>query len=81
MITLTNSAAIAVTIPTNGVVPFLVGARIDLIQGGVGKVTFSGAGVTIKSKLSNKSISAQYVGVTLIKELTDTWYLIGDLIA
>jgi hypothetical protein len=37
--------------------------------------------IQIKSKLSNKSISAQYVGVTLIKELTDTWYLIGDLIA
>ena len=80
LITLTNASAIAVTIPTNAVVPFLVGTRIDLLQGGAGKVTFSGVGVTIKSKSSNKSIGAQNVAVSLIKEATDTWYLIGDLI-
>ena len=80
LVTLTNALAIAVTIPTNAVVPFLVGTRIDLLQGGAGKVTFSGVGVTIKSKSSNKSIGAQNVAVSLIKEATDTWYLIGDLI-
>jgi hypothetical protein len=81
IVTLTNASPIAVTIPTNAVVAFPVGTRTDLIQGGAGKVTFSGAGVTIKSKSSNKSIGAQNVGVSLIKEATDTWYLIGDLIA
>ena len=80
LVTLTNALAIAVTIPTFAVVPFLVGTRIDLLQGGAGKVTFSGIGVTIKSKSSNKSIGAQNVAVSLIKESTDTWYLIGDLI-
>jgi hypothetical protein len=81
LIVLTNAAPIAVTIPTEALVPFLMGITIDLIQGGAGKVTFSGAGVTIKSKASNKSIGAQNVAVSLIKESTDTWYLIGDLIA
>lgn len=80
VVTLTNAATITVTIPTDVAVPFPVGTRIDLIQGGVGKVTFAGS-VTIKSKGSNKSIGAQYVAVSLIKEATDVWYLIGDLIA
>ena len=79
-VTLTNGSPIAVTVPTNTLVPFLVGTVIDFIQGGVGKVTFSGAGVTIKSKASNLSIAAQNVKVSLIKEATNTWYLTGDLI-
>lgn len=81
-ITLTNASPITVTIPAFSGVSFSVGTTITLIQGGVGKVTFNGgAGVTIKSKLSNKSIAAQYVAVSLLKESTNTWYLIGDLSA
>jgi len=80
LITLTNASPIAVTIPTNAVVAFPIGTQISLVQGGVGKVTFSGA-VTIKSKASNKSIAAQNVVVSLIQESIDVWYLIGDLIA
>jgi len=81
LVTLNNASPIAVTIPTNLIVPFSIGTQIDFIQKGVGKVTFSGAGVTINSKGSNKSINGQNVAVSLIKEDTDTWYLIGDLIA
>jgi hypothetical protein len=81
IVTLNNSSPIAITIPTNEVVPFSIGTRIDFIQKGTGKVTFSGSGVIINSKGSNKSIAAQNVAVSLIKEDTDTWYLIGDLIA
>jgi hypothetical protein len=80
IITLSNASPITVSIPTNAVVAFSIGTRIDFIQGAAGKVTFGGSGVTIKSKNSNKSISAQYVAVSLIKESTDTWYLIGDLV-
>jgi hypothetical protein len=81
-ITLTNASPITVTIPAFSGVSFSVGTTITFIQGGAGKVTFSGAaGVTIKSKLNNKSISAQNVAVSLLKESTNTWYLIGDLSA
>ena len=81
-ITLTNASPITVTIPAFSGVSFSVGTAINLIQGGVGKVTFTGAaGVTIKSKAGNKSIGAQNVAVSLLKESTNTWYLIGDLIA
>ena len=68
--------------PPNSSVAFPTGTQIDCIQVGAGKVTLAqGAGVTINSKSSNKAIGAQYVGVSLIKTATDTWYLLGDLIA
>lgn len=82
MVTLTNADPITVTVPANGTVGFLSGTRIDLVQGGAGKVTVEGAsGVTINSKSGNKSIAATNVEVTLKKESTNTWYLFGDLIA
>lgn len=81
LVTLSNASAIALTIPTNDSVAFPVNTRIDLAQLGAGKVTVGGAGVTINSKSGNKSIGAQYVGATLVKTATDTWLLLGDLIA
>ena len=81
LITLGNAGAIAVTIPTNASVAFPVGTQIDCIQILAGAVTFSGAGVTINSKDSEKTINDQWVGVTLIKTATDTWSLLGDLVA
>lgn len=69
------------TVPTDASVAFPIGARIDIIQKGAGKITIAKPGVTINSQGGFLSIGAQYVGVTLIKEATNTWYLIGNLIA
>ena len=78
----TSGSAVTVTVPANSTVAFPVGEQIDACQDGAGKVTFSAAGgVTINSKSNNKAIGAQYVCVTLRKTATDTWRLIGDLIA
>jgi len=81
LITLTNASAIAVTIPTNASVAFPVWTQIDFSQDGAWKVTFSGAGVTINSLSSLKSIGGQYVGATLVKTATDTWNLYWNLIS
>lgn len=82
LVTLSNAGAITVTVPANGTAAFPVGTQIDCIQQGAGKVSFTPAGgVTINSKASNLSIAAQYVSATLIKTATNTWTLIGDLIA
>ncbi len=82
LIHFTSASAVAVNIPTNNVVPFAIGDQVDACQLGAGKVTFAGSsGVTLSSKSSNKSIGAQYVCVSLVKSATDTWTLIGDLIA
>jgi hypothetical protein len=81
LVTFGNASPIAVTIDTNANVPFPIGIQIDCVQILAGKVTFGGAGVTINSQGGNKSIAAQWVGVSLIKTDTDTWILLGNLIA
>lgn len=81
LIYLTNTETISLTIPTNAVTPLAIGTQIDLVQGGAGKITVGGAGVTINSKGGLKSSNGQYVGLTLIKTNTDEWLLVGDLIA
>ena len=79
---LDNVSPITVTVDTELNVPIDIGKVMDFAQKGAGKVTFAGAlGVIIKSKSGNKSIGAQNVIVSLIKESADTWYLVGDLIA
>jgi hypothetical protein len=81
LVTFNNTSAITVTVPANSSVAFPIGTQIDLAQIGTGKVTVAGAsGVTINSKAGNKSIAAQWVGVSLFKIDTDTWLLLGDLI-
>ena len=82
LVTASNSSAQTYTVPTNASVAFPVGTQIDVMGQGTGKVTIAAAGgVTINSKGGNLSISAQYVGVSLVKTATDTWTLLGDLIA
>lgn len=82
LVTASNASAQTYTVPTNASVAFPVGTQIDLMQQGAGKVTVAAAGgATINSKSANLSISAQYVAVSLVKTATDTWTLLGDLIA
>lgn len=78
LVTFGSSSATTVTVPQNSSVAFAVGTKIDCVQVGAGKVTFSSS-ATINSKSGNKSINGQYVAVTLLKTDTDTWLLIGDL--
>lgn len=80
--TFSNASPITVTVPPNSSVAFPIGTQIDCVQEGAGTVTFAeGSGVTIHSDSGNKSIGNRYVGVTLIKTATDTWYLLGNLTA
>ncbi len=79
MVTLSNAAAITLTIPTNAVAAFPVDTRIDLLQYGAGQVTVGGAGVTIRSSGSKLKLTGQYSGATLWKKDTDEWVLIGDI--
>lgn len=82
LVTANNASPQTYTVPPNSGVAFPIGTQIDVIQMGSGKVTFApGSGVTIDSKGSNLSISAQFVGVTLIKVAVNEWVLIGDLVA
>ena len=82
LVTLTNALPITVTVPSHDDVLLPVGAQIDLMQCGDGKVTFApGAGVTINSRDGNRSIAAKSVAVSLVQRSTNVWELLGDLIA
>lgn len=80
---LANSAVPnTITVPADSSVNFPNGTQINILQYGIGKVTISpSAGVTIRSKYSNRSISTQYAGAYLLKVASNEWLLIGDLTA
>lgn len=82
VVTFGSGSATTVTVPPNASVAFPVGTQIDCVQLGAGAVTFvGGSGVTVSSLSGNLKIAGQYVGVTLLKTATNTWILMGSLIA
>lgn len=81
-ITFDSTSLCNVTIAPNSSKAFPIGTRFDVIRLNTGAVTFvQGSGVTILSKNSSKSIASRWSGATIIKTDTNTWVLIGDLIA
>lgn len=81
-ITLDSTSNYTISIPANSTTAFPIGSEMDFVRLNIGSVTFAGAvGVTINSKNSNKSIAARYSGASLLKLDTNTWLLVGDLIA
>lgn len=80
VVTLSNAAAITLTVPPESSVAWPAGTTIVLAQLGAGTVTVAaGSGVTINSVSSNLDISDQYGVATLLKTGTDTWLLFGAL--
>jgi len=80
IVTLSNAAAITLTVPPESSVAWPAGTTIVLAQLGAGTVTVAaGAGVTINSAGSALDIGEQYGVATLLKTGTDTWLLFGNL--
>jgi hypothetical protein len=83
LVTLTNAAAIAVTIPLNSSVAYPVGAQINMAQLGAGQVTASGAGgVTVVSTgatAATPKTRAQYSTLTAVQTSIDNWLVMGDI--
>jgi hypothetical protein len=82
LITLSNAAAITLTVPQDSDATIAVGTYIDLSQLGVGQVTIvAGTGATLRvSGLTAKS-RAQYSRLAVQKVAANTWSLMGDLAA
>lgn len=79
LVTLSNAAAITVTLPQNSALAFPIGGRIDFVQLGAGKPTFAaGAGATVVGTPS-LGLRAQYSAVSAIKISANGWLLVGDL--
>jgi len=78
LITLTNAAAITLTVPTNASVAFPIGTQILLYQGGAGQVTISSS-ATLRSEGSKFDTADQYAIAGLVKVATDEWVAFGNL--
>lgn len=83
LVTLSNAAAITLTVPLNSSVAYATGAIINVQQIGAGQVTIQGAsGVTITSTgatATTPKTRAQYSAASIIKTGTDSWTVIGDI--
>jgi hypothetical protein len=82
LVTLSNASAITLTVPTNATVPFAIGTQITITQAGAGQVTVAAAvGVTVNASDSSTKLRVQWSAATLIKTNTNSWILIGDIVA
>ena len=82
LVTLANASPITLTVPTNASVAFAVGTQIGLLQTGAGQVTIAGAsGVTVTSFGSLTKLAGNGALAVLVKTGTNTWYLMGQLVA
>jgi hypothetical protein len=81
MVTLSNAAAITVTLPSEATTPVPIGAEIDFAQIGAGQVTFvAGSGATGNGTPGLK-LRAQWSAATAKKISTNGWLVMGDLSA
>src|SRR5262245_56536443 len=79
MVTLSNAAAITVTMPSDATTAFPVGAEIDFLWYGVGQPTFAaGAGATLNGTPSLR-LRARYSACTMKKMAANTWGVMGDM--
>lgn len=78
LVTLSNAAAISVSLPQDSDVAFITGTQIHFSQVGAGAVTFAaGTGATVNAIALG--MSAQYGVATAIKRAANTWLLVGSL--
>ena len=82
LVTCDNAASIALTIPPSSSVAFGIGTQINIMQLGAGVVTITaGVGVTLRSQGTKLKTNGQYSVATCVKIATDTWVVIGNLVA
>lgn len=79
LVTLSNAAAITVTLPQDSDAAIPVGGHVDVAVIGAGMATFiQGTGATVNGTPSLVT-RAQWSAVTCIKRAANTWLVIGDL--
>lgn len=69
------------TVPPESSVNFPIGTAIDIVQTGSSQVTIvAGSGVTVNATPGLK-LRTQWSSATLVKRSSNTWLLMGDLVA
>jgi len=83
MVEMGSSSSITLSIPTNANQAFATGAQITILQTGTGQVTIAAtnAGTTTVNGTPGLKLRAQYSSAVCIKRSTDSWVVLGDLVA
>ena len=79
-VTLSNAAAIALSIPTDATVAFPTGTQVNIVQLGDGQVTIGGS-PAIRSQGSKYKLNGKYSAATLIKIAANEWVIVGNTAA
>ena len=77
------STASTLSIPTNASQAFATGAQITILQTGAGQVTIAATtpGTTTVNGTPGLKLRAQWSSAVCIKRATDSWVVLGDLVA
>jgi hypothetical protein len=77
------STSATLSIPTNATKPFAIGAQITILQTTSGQVTIAAtdAGTTTVNGTPGLKLRAQWSSAVCIKRATDSWVVLGDLVA
>jgi hypothetical protein len=81
VVTLTNAAAITVSINTDAAVNFAIGTQIILYQGGAGQITVAATTpgtTTIRAQDSKLKSTGQYAVVCVMKMAANEWVVFGN---
>ena len=80
LVTLSNVAAQAITIPANSSVAFAIGDQVNFMNLSTGTATFSAGGTAvIRSAGSKLKLADQYAVCTVLKIDTDAWVMLGNV--
>jgi len=80
LITLSNVAAQAITIPANASVAFAIGDQVNFMNLSTGTATFAAGGTAvIRSAGSKLKLADQYAVCTVLKIDTDAWVMLGNV--
>lgn len=83
MVEVSNTSPTTLSIPTNASQAFAVGAQITILQTDTGQVTIAatdGVTTTVNGTPGLK-LRAQWSSAVCIKRATDSWVVLGDLVA
>ena len=83
MVEVSSASAVTLSIPTNANQAFATGAQITILQTSTGQVTIAatnGATTTVNGTPGLK-LRAQWSSAVCIKRATDSWVVLGDLVA
>ena len=83
IVTSSNASAQTFSIPTDATSNFAVGAQITILQTTSGQVTIAATsgGTTTVNGTPGLKLRAQWSSAVCIKRATDSWVVLGDLVA